>query len=76
MDFFSRTKELVPQKTAYTLRGFIESLGMNYETYYSGRRNGNLPRADDAVKIAKALNVSVEYLVNYLYPVGYRLRAS
>ena len=73
MDFFSRTKELVPQKTASTLRGFIESLGMNYETYYSGRRNGNLPRADDAVKIAKALNVSVEYLVTGQHPYNREL---
>lgn len=45
------------------MRSFIESLGMNYETYYSGRRKGNLPRADDAVKIASALGVSVEWLV-------------
>lgn len=61
------------QKTGYTLRGFIESLGMNYETYYSGRRNGNLPRADDAVKIATALNVSVEYLVTGKHPYNREL---
>lgn len=68
MDFFSRTKELVSKNTPHTLRGFIESLGMNYETYYSGRRLGNLPRADDAVRIASALGTTVEYLVTGISP--------
>lgn len=66
MDFFERIKILVRQRTHDTLRGFIESLGMNYETYYSGKRIGKLPRADDAYKIAKALDVSVEYLLTGL----------
>jgi len=63
MDFFERVKFLVKTKTSFTLRGFIEALGINYETYYSGRRLSNLPRADEAVKIAQALNTTVEYLV-------------
>ena len=45
------------------MRGFIESLGLNYETYYSGRRLNNLPRGDECVKIANALGTTVEYLV-------------
>ena len=63
MNFFERVKTLVKLRTKTTLRGFIESLGINYETYYSGRRLNNLPRADEAYKIAQALNTTVEYLV-------------
>lgn len=71
MDFYSRIKELVSSNTSYTLRGFIESLGINYETYYSGRRIGKLPRADDAVKIASALGTTVEHLVTGNSPVSH-----
>jgi hypothetical protein len=42
---------------------FIISLDINHDSYYSMRRAGNLPRADEAVKIAQALGVSVEFLV-------------
>ena len=64
MDFFDRVKELAKKNTTLTLRAFIESLGLNYETYYSGKRRENLPRADEALAIAQALNTSVEYLVS------------
>ena len=63
MDFFDRVKELIKENTNLTLRAFIESQGLNYETYYSGKRRENLPRADEAQKIAQALNTTVEYLV-------------
>ena len=63
MGFFDRVKDLTKKNTTLTLRAFIESLGFNYETYYSGKRRENLPRADEAVRIAKTLGVSVEYLV-------------
>jgi transcriptional regulator with XRE-family HTH domain len=62
MDFFDRVKELIKQNTKLTLRAFIESMDINYETYYSGKRRENLPRADEAYKIAQALGVTVEYL--------------
>lgn len=40
------------------------------ETTVSGwRSTGVLPRADDAVEIAKALNTSVEYLVSGAEPI-------
>jgi hypothetical protein len=39
------------------------SLGMNLDTYYSMKKSGNLPRADEAVAMADSLEVSVEYLV-------------
>jgi transcriptional regulator with XRE-family HTH domain len=63
MDFFDRVKDLVKQKTTLTLRAFVESMGLNYETYYSGKRRITLPRADEAQKIAAALGTTVEYLV-------------
>ena len=63
MDFFDRVKDLVKQKTTLTLRAFVESMGLNYETYYSGKRRVTLPRADEAQKIAAALGTNVEYLV-------------
>jgi hypothetical protein len=68
MDFFDRVKDLVKQNTTLTLRAFIESLGLNYETYYSGKRRDNLPRADEALKIAQALGSTVEYLVSGIEP--------
>jgi hypothetical protein len=54
---------LVKTNTQLTLRAFVESMNINYETYNSGKRLKNLPRADESVKIAQALGVSVEYLV-------------
>ena len=64
MDFFDRVKDLTKKNTTLTLRAFIESQGLNYETYYSGKRRDNLPRADEALQIAQALNTTVEYLVS------------
>jgi hypothetical protein len=61
--FYENVKKSVKEKTNLTLRDFIESLDINYETYNSTRRYHNLPRADESVKIAQALGVSVEYLV-------------
>jgi hypothetical protein len=68
MDFFDRVKDLVKQRTTFTLRAFIESMGLNYETYYSGKRRVTLPRADEALKIAQALHTTVEYLVTGIDP--------
>ena len=62
MDFYNRVKLLVKEKN-YSLLPFLESLGISYETFRGQRRYNNLPRADEAVKIAKALNTTVEYLV-------------
>lgn len=62
MDFYERVKQLVKNKN-FTLKFFIESLGINYDSYNGQKRYNNLPRADDALKIASALNTTVEYLV-------------
>jgi len=63
MDFFDRVKELVKKNTHLTLESFIQSLGLNYGTYHTQRKAGNILRADEALKIAQALNTSVEFLV-------------
>lgn len=62
MDFYEKVKKLVKTNNL-NLRNFIESLGINYSSYNSCKQYGNLPRADEAVKIAKALNTTVEFLV-------------
>ena len=63
MDFYERVKRLVKDNTNTTLRAFIESFGINYDSYNGQKRYNNLPRADEAVKIARFLGTSVEYLV-------------
>lgn len=62
MNFYENVKKLVKNNN-FTLRIFIESLGINYDTYNGQKRLNNLPRADEAVKIAQALNTTVEFLV-------------
>lgn len=62
MDFYDRTKELV-KKYNLSLIPFLQDLGIKYETFKSARRLNVLPRADEAVAIAEALNTTVEYLV-------------
>lgn len=62
MDFYENVKKLVKNNN-FTLRIFIESLGINYDTYNGQKRLNNLPRADEAVKIAQSLGTTVEYLV-------------
>lgn len=62
MDFYERAKELA-KKQNLSLISLLESLDINYETYKSAKRMNNLPRANEAVKIAQALHTTVEYLV-------------
>jgi transcriptional regulator with XRE-family HTH domain len=42
---------------------FARKAGINYGTFHNWMAKGVLPRANDAVRIAQALNTSVEYLV-------------
>jgi hypothetical protein len=62
-DFYGRVKQLARQVRSQSVMEFIISLDINHDTYYSMKRSGNLPRADEAVNIARALGVSVEFLV-------------
>lgn len=62
MLFYENVKNLCKNKNL-SLKNLIENCNINYDSYNSCKRYNNLPRADEAVKIAKALNTSVEYLV-------------
>lgn len=64
--FFETVKELAKKKnmTIDMMIQSIEGLSFNsLNTYNSMRKAGNLPRADDVLRIAKFFNVSMEYLV-------------
>jgi transcriptional regulator with XRE-family HTH domain len=63
MDFYDRVKQLAKEAKNLTVQEFVISLGINHDSYYSLKRAGNLPRADEAQKIAAALGTTVEYLV-------------
>jgi len=63
MDFYTRVKQLTKKTKNISLQEFIYSVGLNHASYYSLQRDGNLPRADEALAIAQALGTSVEYLI-------------
>ncbi len=69
MDFYERVKELVKGQNT-TLQVFMESLDIKFETYRGQKRHGNLPRADEALRIANALHTSINYLVTGEEPNG------
>jgi hypothetical protein len=63
MDFYDRVKQLAKERNGQTVQEFVMSLGLSLDSYYTMKKSGNLPRADDAVTVGRALGVSVEYLV-------------
>jgi transcriptional regulator with XRE-family HTH domain len=63
MDFYARVKQLAKKSKNLSLQEFIYSIGLNHASYYSLQRDGNLPRADEALAIAQALGTTVEYLL-------------
>jgi transcriptional regulator with XRE-family HTH domain len=68
--FYEEVKKRVKQqKPPTTIEAVIEEAGFSKNTYDSYRKQGNLPRADEAVKIAKILGVHVEELVTGNKPV-------
>ena len=67
MDFYARVKQIAKGKGT-SLQDFIISLGLNQDSYYTRKRAGNLPRADEALLIAQALGTTVEYLVTGAEP--------
>lgn len=62
MDFYQRVKELAKLKGT-TIEGAADSAGISRAQYYGYKKHGNLPRADEAVAMARELGTSVEYLV-------------
>jgi len=68
MDFYGHVKRLAKEKMNLSLQEFIISIGLNHDSYYSLKRAGNLPRADEAYKIAQALGTTIEYLLTGAAP--------
>ena len=62
LDFYERVKRLTKVKKT-TLEYVAGEAGLSIASYNSYRRYGNLPRADEAFKIAKTLGTTVEYLI-------------
>jgi transcriptional regulator with XRE-family HTH domain len=62
MDFFTRVKNLA-RKQGITIESVANSADLSLNTYNSYKKAGNLPRADEAVKIAETLDTTVEFLV-------------
>jgi transcriptional regulator with XRE-family HTH domain len=67
MDFYTRVKRLSKEKRL-SLQELIISTGLNHASYYSLQRDGNLPRADEALAIAQALGTTVEFLLLGIEP--------
>ena len=67
MDFYERVKILAKTK-AVTIESVANSAGLSIDSYNSYRRHNNLPRADEAVKIAQAIGTTVEYRVTGKQP--------
>jgi transcriptional regulator with XRE-family HTH domain len=62
MDYFERVK-ILARASNTTIEAIAFSAGLTRNSYNSYRNKGNLPRADEAVKMAHALKSSVEFLV-------------
>jgi transcriptional regulator with XRE-family HTH domain len=69
MGFYDRIKDLV-KKSGITIETMLNSVfpdddpeKLSLGSYNTLRKRGNLPRANQAARIAQYLNVSVEYLV-------------
>lgn len=63
MDFYARVKHLAKERKLL-LQELLLSVGIKQRSYYSLQQAGNLPRADEAHRIAQALGTTVEYLVS------------
>lgn len=62
MEFFDRVKALVRERNT-TIKAVVNAAGLSLNTYDTLKKRNNLPRANEAIIIAKALDTSVEYLV-------------
>ena len=62
-EFWQRVKFLIKENNTKQ-EWLAEKTGIKYQTLRSMISKNTFPKADDAVKIAKALNTTVEYLVN------------
>jgi transcriptional regulator with XRE-family HTH domain len=62
IDFYERVKKLA-KANKMTIETVVGQAGLSLASYNAYRRHENLPRADEAAKIAAALGTTVEYLV-------------
>jgi len=60
--FYERVKSLVKSKKT-TIEYVVGEAGLSLASYNAYRRHENLPRADEALKIAQVLGTTVEYLL-------------
>ena len=60
--FYERVKSLAKNKNT-TIKYVVGEAGLSLASYNAYRRHQNLPRADEALKIAQVLGTSVEYLL-------------
>jgi len=60
--FYDRVKSLAKANKT-TIEYVVGEAGLSLASYNAYRRHENLPRADEALKIAKALGTTVEFLV-------------
>ena len=63
LSFWTRTQKLIKEHKI-SQKKFSELVGINYNTYRCWVYNDRVPDAESAYYIAKALGVSVEYLVS------------
>ena len=61
---FWKNVEALRKEQNTTYRWLANKMGVSETTVSSMRKAGTVPRATEAVKLANALNVSVEYLVS------------
>jgi SOS-response transcriptional repressor LexA len=61
-DFYDRVKALA-KLNKITIEGVANYGGISIDSYNSYRIHGTLPRADAAMKMAEALNTTLDYLV-------------
>jgi len=62
IEFYERVKSLVKSKKT-TIEYVVGEAGLSLASYNAYRRHENLPRADEALKIAQVLGTTVEYLL-------------
>ncbi len=63
LDFWIRVKDCLDYQEA-TQKDLAEKIGESYNTLQSWINRDRLPNAEQAVRIAEELKVSVEFLVN------------
>jgi transcriptional regulator with XRE-family HTH domain len=62
IDFYERVKSLA-KSNKVTIEYVVTQAGLSLALYNGYRRHENLPRADEAHKIAQVLGTTVEYLI-------------